>query len=55
MTHSLDEYNGAVVDEQRRHGMRAPDQPVGSELKPGAWRDAEARAGLKTIETGPPR
>jgi fumarate reductase flavoprotein subunit len=52
MTDTLDDYNGAVIDEQRRHGMRDPGQPVGSELKPGAWRDAEARAGIKAIGTG---
>ncbi|UCC14935.1 MAG: fumarate reductase flavoprotein subunit [Gammaproteobacteria bacterium] len=55
MTESLDAYNEAVIDQQRRHGMRDPGEPVGSALKPGAWRDAEARAGLKAIEAGQSR
>jgi fumarate reductase flavoprotein subunit len=49
MAVTLDEYNETVLSRQREHGMRDTQAPHGAELRPGAWKDAEARAGLKTI------
>jgi fumarate reductase flavoprotein subunit len=46
---SLDEYNASVRESQRQHGMRETRSPHGAALRPGAWRDAEVRAGLKEI------
>lgn len=43
---SIDEYNKTVVDEQRKHGLLATTEPMGTRLRAGAWHDAEARAGL---------
>jgi fumarate reductase flavoprotein subunit len=42
----LDAYNESVPGEQRRAGWRETQEPLGTNLRPGAWRDAEARAGL---------
>ena len=46
MTESLDGYNGTVDEQQRAAGRRETRSDFGSELNPGAWQDAEARAGL---------
>ncbi len=52
MTGTLEEYNAGVVEGQRGHGMLDPVEPVGTHLRPGAWRDAEERAGLGKIGGG---
>jgi len=52
MRQSLEEYNAAVPEGQRQHGMRATRQPLGTALRPGAWRGAEERAGLKKTGAG---
>jgi len=46
MKETLEEYNAGVPEGQRSHGMLPTRQPLGSALRPGAWRDAEERAGL---------
>jgi hypothetical protein len=52
MKESLEEYNAGVVEAQRGHGMLDPMEPVGKRLRPGAWRDAEERAGLGKVGGG---
>ncbi len=46
MTATLEEYNAGVDEAQAREGRLSTSTEMGTELKPGAWRDAEARAGL---------
>jgi fumarate reductase flavoprotein subunit len=46
MTETLAQYNEAVAAAQEQEGRRPTRTEFGSELKPGAWQDAEARAGL---------
>ncbi len=46
MEMSVEEYNRAVPEEQRRRGLLPTREPMGARLKSGAWHDAEARAGL---------
>ena len=46
MTGSLDDYNSTVDKLQSAAGRRETRSDFGSELNPGAWHDAEARAGL---------
>jgi fumarate reductase flavoprotein subunit len=46
MSASLEEYNAGVDEAQAREGRLSTSTEMGTELKPGAWRDAEARAGL---------
>jgi fumarate reductase flavoprotein subunit len=49
MAVTLDEYNETVSLRQREHGMSDTHSPHGAELRPGEWKGAEARAGLKEI------
>ena len=46
MTQSLDAYNAGVEPAQTQEGRLATRSAFGSQLAPGAWADAEARAGL---------
>jgi fumarate reductase flavoprotein subunit len=46
MKETLEEYNGSVAAAQEQEGRRPTRTEFGSELRPGAWQDAEARAGL---------
>ena len=43
---SLEQYNESVLPRQREQGLLPTREPMGVSLKPGAWHDAEARAGL---------
>lgn len=43
---SVSEYNERVATAQAAEGRRETREPMGERLKPGAWRDAELRAGL---------
>ncbi len=47
MTLSLADYNTSVEREQAAQGRIESAEPLGASLRPGAWRDAEERAGLK--------
>jgi len=47
MSQSLEAYNAAVEAGQRKHGRLDTEEDFGARLEPGAWQDAEARAGLK--------
>jgi len=49
MTETLEEYNAGVVEGQRQHGLLEPAEPIGKRLRPGAWHDAEERAGLGNV------
>ncbi len=46
MTQTLDEYNAGVDPAQTKEGRLPTRSAFGSQLAPGAWQDAEARAGL---------
>ena len=46
MAVSLEDYNAGVTATQVSEGRRPTRTDFGSELNPGAWQDAEARAGL---------
>jgi fumarate reductase flavoprotein subunit len=46
MAGALEEYNAGVIAAQEAEGRRPTEADFGSALRPGAWRDAEARAGL---------
>ena len=48
MNQTLDAYNASVEQQQATHGRLQSREPMGTHLKPGAWQDAEARAGLKS-------
>jgi hypothetical protein len=52
MTETLEEYNAGVTEGQRSHGLLDPAEPIGKRLRPGAWQDAEERAGLKKVGGG---
>ena len=43
---SLEEYNATVLAGQQEQGLLPTRDPMGASLRPGAWHDAEARAGL---------
>jgi fumarate reductase flavoprotein subunit len=50
MTVALSEYNQSVPAEQQSRGRLPTAQPLGAQLKAGAWKDAEERAGLKPVK-----
>jgi fumarate reductase flavoprotein subunit len=52
MNRSLDEHNQGIAEAQGRHGRLQTSEPMGSRLKPGAWQDAEKRAGLQSADRG---
>jgi len=52
MTETLEEYNAGVIEGQKGHGLLDPAETIGTRLRPGAWRDAEERAGLKKVGGG---
>lgn len=45
---SLEQYNESVLQRQQEQGLLPTREPMGASLQPGAWHDAEARAGLAT-------
>ena len=47
MTETVEDYNAHVPEAQRKAGRLPSSEDLGSRLRPGAWRDAESRAGLR--------
>ncbi len=43
---SIEAYNESVREAQVEQGLLPTQEPMGESLRPGAWHDAEARAGL---------